>query len=292
MNPVKRLRLEKGLTQREMAERLGVDIRTYQRWEAKMSVSKKVLVSVMAAVSTLAGCGSSDSGSAKEPFQGAAAPAPVVAQEETKPTSYLVETEAELPKCETKSKGWLVFVNESSVFKACSGTEWKIVDLKGKDGAAGKDGVAGKDGTNGAQGTQGVAGAKGDAGTNGTDNKITSKLTCKNISWLIPNRATTQSFSYQLITYASGDTVVQCGVANGALQTQKTEFWAKGTVGATNGLCEILHDVDGTNDYDRLEFKLALDSQTNVLDLRYYYFPLSGFETTQIAPSACTFSEF
>lgn len=49
MTLIKRIRLESGMTQEQLAYHMRVDVRTVQRWEAQESVSFRVLLAVCAA---------------------------------------------------------------------------------------------------------------------------------------------------------------------------------------------------------------------------------------------------
>lgn len=246
MNEIKRLREEAGLTQREMAERIGVDIRTYQRWEAKPMIPKKILTVVLAVLAA-AGCGSGG-GSDKPGFNGKDGAERDTAEKapEVTASSYLVATEGELPKCESKSKGWLVYVQEASNFRACNGTEWAVVDIKGKDG---KDGAAGKDGKDGV------------AGKDGTDNRMIKSTRCSKV-WTMPSAITTSPVlvAWEVNEFSSGDVFTRCTITESGFEFLGADAWAGGSVGSTTGLCSLNYDVDGVNSFGSFTFESGVVS--------------------------------
>ena len=50
MNTIKRLRMRRNLTQQQLADRIGVDIRTVQRWEAQDSIRPRIVTLVTLAL--------------------------------------------------------------------------------------------------------------------------------------------------------------------------------------------------------------------------------------------------
>ena len=93
---------------------------------------------------------------------------------------FLVQSEAELPECDSSTNGRLYYLSSDSSFKACSGGSWSNIDLTGPAGADGQDGsdgeqgpqgpagADGQDGSDGEQGPQGPAGSDGMDGEDGT----------------------------------------------------------------------------------------------------------------------------
>lgn len=57
----------------------------------------------------------------------------------------LVATTADLPACDENSRGHLMFVSDLSKFMVCE-TEWREINLSGKDGVDGENGADGKEG--------------------------------------------------------------------------------------------------------------------------------------------------
>lgn len=55
----------------------------------------------------------------------------------------VVESQSDLPDCDSDHEGALVYVSESRSFRACSGGEWSVIDLKGDKGEPGEKGEAG-----------------------------------------------------------------------------------------------------------------------------------------------------
>lgn len=98
--------------------------------------------------------------------------------------SQLIEREADLPECDSAHERQLVYVVETSQFKSCSKAEWKVVDIKGKNGSNGKDG---KDGTNGKDGQSGTDGVTGKDGQVVNGNMWYDPIAKK--YWLIPSIA-------------------------------------------------------------------------------------------------------
>ena len=75
---------------------------------------------------------------------------------------FLVQSEAELPECDSSTDGRLYYLSTDSGFRACSGGSWSNIDLTGPAGADGQDG------SDGEQGPQGPAGSDGLDGEDGT----------------------------------------------------------------------------------------------------------------------------
>jgi hypothetical protein len=71
---------------------------------------------------------------------------------------------AELPKCDSKSDGRLVYVKVTKGFKSCSDSAWIDVNLQGQDGAPGLKGDVGPQGPQGEMGEAGPQGAIGPTG--------------------------------------------------------------------------------------------------------------------------------
>jgi transcriptional regulator with XRE-family HTH domain len=116
MNEIKRLRLERGLTQAEMARLCGVNLRTYQRWEEKTMTTKRTLVTVLAVLSTLAGCGR------EEPSRMICGgqdftDAPVI--EVDRQDKSLPNLEA-LPACNSQTLQNAYFVDSEGEYRLCS----------------------------------------------------------------------------------------------------------------------------------------------------------------------------
>ena len=94
--------------------------------------------------------------------------------EETNLTSddwnvYYVDSNSDLPDCDSVTQGRLYYVSSTSGFEACTFVGWTSVDLTGPEGPIGPTGADGIDGIDGTNGTNGVDGTNGIDGTNGTD---------------------------------------------------------------------------------------------------------------------------
>ena len=73
---------------------------------------------------------------------------PVVSQPE--PDYYsgakVIDSEADLPACNSDTEGQLFYLQASSGFVFCNGTDYQGIDLRGADGVDAQDGVSGTDG--------------------------------------------------------------------------------------------------------------------------------------------------
>jgi hypothetical protein len=145
------------------------------------------LTKLITLIFLLNSCGS------KSDSNGAESIAQVEATEITPPSSspehftysMMIDSEADLPSCDDSRKRQLVYIKETSQFKACSNSKWEVVSIKGEKGDKGDTGVAGPQGSTGAQG---VAGTNGTNGTNGT--VVNSNMWYDTIDkkyWLIPS---------------------------------------------------------------------------------------------------------
>ena len=82
---------------------------------------------------------------------------------------FLVQSDSELPPCDSSTDGRLYYLSSESGFKACSGGSWMVIDLTGPAGSAGSTGPAGADGIMGPAGPAGADGIMGPAGPAGAD---------------------------------------------------------------------------------------------------------------------------
>jgi hypothetical protein len=165
----------------------------------------------------------------------------------------MLDTAEALPACSSEHKGWLAYIKDSAQFQACDGFVWSAVDLKGKDGEAGKEGVAGKDGKSGKD------------GKDGTDNRIVSGRTC-NASAYIGDFNFFGVASLEVRTMSSGDVFVKCEIITDSKSISGSAFWRKDTVGADNHSCDVVLDVDGSDNYGTWSFeKTGFSYQPDVL---------------------------
>lgn len=102
---------------------------------------------------TITACGPDNGGGAGKADLVADSGAPADDADETNVDAMLVATAADMPACDEKAEGRIVYVKDEAMLKACIGLAWQAVDLKGSDG---KDGVAGKDGKDGQDGAEGT----------------------------------------------------------------------------------------------------------------------------------------
>ena len=71
---------------------------------------------------------------------------------------YYVDSEDELPACESSTLGRLYYVASTAGFQTCTSAGWVSVDLTGPAGPKGPPGEDGLDGADGADGQDGTAG--------------------------------------------------------------------------------------------------------------------------------------
>ncbi len=155
------------------------------------------IVLILSASFFTVNCGSSD-GSKSNPDDkdgtsaASAQQLPVDTAKDSSVYSYsqLVDSIADLPKCDDAHERQLIYVVETSEFKACSKAQWNTVNLKGKDGTDGKIGTDGKNGAIGASGKDGKNGVDGQDGQTVNGNMWFDPVTKK--YWLLPS-APTQS---------------------------------------------------------------------------------------------------
>lgn len=104
MNPITKARISQNLTQQQLADRLGVNIRTVQRWEARKG---KIPMRIMLLLSVLlVACGS-------EP------------KEETNDLSAKTfETEADIYPCAQQNENEIVYVCSQKSYKVCNSGQW------------------------------------------------------------------------------------------------------------------------------------------------------------------------
>lgn len=82
---------------------------------------------------------------------------------------YYVDSNSDLPDCDSVTQGRLYYVSSTSGFEACTFVGWTSVDLTGPEGQMGSAGVDGTNGTNGIDGVDGTNGTNGVDGTDGQD---------------------------------------------------------------------------------------------------------------------------
>lgn len=121
-------------------------------------MSKAVVVLTLISSLNMVGCGKNTSLSGDESKE---------ASESRLTTAFLIATAADLPACDAKNKGALVYVKAESAFKTCNESSWESIDLKGPAGAAGAAGPTGPAGSAGTAGAAGPAGATGATGATG-----------------------------------------------------------------------------------------------------------------------------
>jgi hypothetical protein len=134
---------------------------------------KTLLALILISSSAIAACGSaSDASKAPSatsgasqvaaPAQAAASVKPAVAASApaaaVTPTSYYLDSAADLPACDAGAQGWLVYLKDPGEFQACEDGAWTVVDIQGPAGAAGAVGAAGP---SGAKGSDGIDAAPG-----------------------------------------------------------------------------------------------------------------------------------
>ena len=115
-----------------------------------------ILLALLMTASALSGC----SGSDDETGDGA--------QEELEDWNvFHVQSDSDLPVCDSKTDGRLYYLSSDSEFRACSGGSWSTIELTGPTGPAGEQGPPGSDGEDGSDGAQGPAGPAGEQGPAG-----------------------------------------------------------------------------------------------------------------------------
>ncbi|HIG20203.1 MAG: hypothetical protein CXT67_03460 [Methanobacteriota archaeon] len=82
---------------------------------------------------------------------------------------YYVQSDDDLPACESSILGRLYYVESTSGFETCTGSGWVFVDLTGPSGTDGTNGTNGQGGADGIDGINGTNGIEGTNGTNGQD---------------------------------------------------------------------------------------------------------------------------
>lgn len=274
-NEIKAERLRRGLTQREMAALCGVDLRTYQRWEERTMISKRILTAVLAILATA--CGSDGSGKSDK-FEGtpqpAAAPAPAPAPAWG---SLYLDSEADLPACGSDRKGHLAYLKTPGEFRACDGTAWSVVDIKGKDGKDGKDGAQGAKGDTGAQGATGPAGAP---------NRIETWGRCSKV-WTMPSSVggamVLVAWDFKIMN--NGDVFTKCSIQEPGYEFVNTEMFAAGTAGALLRACAVRYDADATSDFGRFEIEAGAVTYTSSVNsgaptASYTFDPAADCQTT------------
>lgn len=86
-------------------------------------------------------------------------------------------------------------------------------------------------------GPAGPQGPQGTAGTNGTGLTLSSIRNCSKI-------ASGLLFIYQIATYSTGDTAVNCSISTAVAAYTGLSIYKAGTPGATTHSCTVGYDVD------------------------------------------------
>lgn len=86
----------------------------------------------------LTSCGANDGGGSSSTDR-ATTPAETAPASQASPFSYYVDDISDLKACNGELQGALAYVKSTNQFVACDKPDWKIVDVRGKDGSNGKD---------------------------------------------------------------------------------------------------------------------------------------------------------
>lgn len=237
-------------------------------------------VSLFLAV-TLLSCGSAKDSAPQnanvnpEPLKDSATPQ---AEEED---SKVLNLESDLPPCESKREGALVYIKQSKAFKFCSEGKWRDIEIKG------------------AKGEPGTKGDTGEAGSPATATKITQNVFCSgnltqqlassnNLS--IPSGGLDFTFDTNILT--SGDVFVAAKISSSAMQTSTSNFFSASQNGATNPGVTITDDWDGTSSYGW--WNIQLNRSTKVVTLTYNdnSLPNSSSRVFSFPPERCMVQSF
>lgn len=138
---------------------------------------------------------------------------------------------------------------------------------KGDTGDAGPPGPQGEAGINGTNGEAGPKGDTGDAGPvgpqgeAGTSDYITSSISCNGVLNTAGfSSITSMDFSYTVDTFSTGDVYVSAVMADGAIGSSVSEYYAPTQGGHAYGKVSIVFDIAPPYDYGF--WTLSMDRST------------------------------
>jgi hypothetical protein len=196
-------------------------------------------LSILLAV-LISACGSHQKD--EEPLKEASSPTP---------TSFFVQTAAELPECNEGRKGSLAYAQATSQFLACDGASWSPVPVKGEDG---------------------------------TDNRVLDTIYCQG-----DLENTQLSFEYNAVKTAAGDVFARGSIRLTDMWVTNSAFYAANQDGAQSAAVLIGADVVGTANHGFWDIRVDRDSL--ITSITYTDDDVPGGDTWSMEPENCQISK-